>query len=413
MNVLSASGDGGTSPGKSWVNMASVDPESDPSDLGVAMSRRRHTMRKFLCVTLPGAILFSLLTPMQALADPSISRTSPQFVTHALQLTISGSGFGTHADFHPDPDKLVRMWETFETGDFSSNPYGKWEQFNPPALELIKNSPTAREAAGDTWAYRRNNTGLGNIIIPGQAHGEYWISYWTRFSPSWDLTCGSGGQWKGTRITSSNNKVNVYPGWGIDDGFHWGLEFVNPFINVWKTQFMPQHDPPSNQPSTSWQRWDEYIKKASSSNANDGKLMLRVDNVLVYDYATVTGPKLGINDFDDEGGDFAKSIAIGSYFKRACSGVYVEYDDIYISHTQARVEICNASSFSKSTHCEIQVPISWSDSSITLIANQGSLSASDMYLYVVDRTGRTNDSGYRLTTFDKTPPQAPTGLNIK
>jgi len=360
----------------------------------------------------------TVLARVPAFAKPIISNVSKDF-THGSTLTIIGSGFGTHGDFHPDSDKLVRVWETFESGTFSGNGYKSWGLFNPPSLELIQNSSTSRGAVGDIWLYRRNNTNLGNIFTTGtdgSLRQEFWISHWLRKSDNFDVCQGGTTQWKGTRVTSNSNssgrKVNTYSGYhcGAGSKHHIGIEFTVPQILRHQTYWY------SNKALLrgSWHRWDMYIKRATSANSNDGKNQIYIDNVLAYDFKRDTGD-LYYNgmDFDDQGGDFAREIAIGSYFSGASSDTYIDYDDIYISHTQARIEICNSSSFSSSNHCEIQTPTSWSNSTITVIANQGSLSPSEMYLYVVDRTGEVTDPGYPLYPGYPLFLRPPTGLTVK
>jgi hypothetical protein len=92
-------------------------------------------------------------------------------------------------------------------------------------------------------------------------------------------------------------------------------------------------------------------------------------------------------------------------------------DDIYIqSGTQARVEIGNASNWQTCTHREIQTPVSWSDTSITITLNQGSFAVGETaYLFVVDADGNVNTQGYPVT-FTLSgfgPPSPPIGLKIK
>jgi len=76
------------------------------------------------------------------------------------------------------------------------------------------------------------------------------------------------------------------------------------------------------------------------------------------------------------------------------------YDDLYTDYTQARVEICNVASWTdtSSHHCEIQIPTLWTDSSISIVFNQGSFnSGNQAYLYVIDKNGNVNQNGYPIT----------------
>jgi hypothetical protein len=65
--------------------------------------------------------------------------------------------------------------------------------------------------------------------------------------------------------------------------------------------------------------------------------------------------------------------------------------------TRARLEIGNASTFSASTHREIQIPhTTWNNTTIQFTANKGTFGNEQLYLFVVDRNGNTS-SGYPVT----------------
>jgi len=61
------------------------------------------------------------------------------------------------------------------------------------------------------------------------------------------------------------------------------------------------------------------------------------------------------------------------------------------------VEIGDAATWSNCDHKEIQIPTSWSSSSIGIDVNTGSFSNGTAYLYVVDSSGDVNSSGYEIT----------------
>ena len=73
------------------------------------------------------------------------------------------------------------------------------------------------------------------------------------------------------------------------------------------------------------------------------------------------------------------------------------WDEIYVDTTQARIEICDSAEWSTKSHCEIQIPTSWSATEITFTANQGSFAnGSTVYLFVVDSDGNPNATGYEF-----------------
>jgi len=90
------------------------------------------------------------------------------------------------------------------------------------------------------------------------------------------------------------------------------------------------------------------------------------------------------------------------------------YDDIYYSYTQARVELGNAATYAASTHREVQLPKSWTDGEITFTVNKGSFpSASNQYLFVIDQSGAASPG--RPVAIDgaqESAPAAPQNLRI-
>ena len=76
----------------------------------------------------------------------------------------------------------------------------------------------------------------------------------------------------------------------------------------------------------------------------------------------------------------------------------VYFDDVFIQiGSWARVEIGDASTWANCTHREVQLPTSWSDTSISFTLQQGSFSSGQtVYLFVVDDDGNAS-SGYAIT----------------
>ena len=76
-------------------------------------------------------------------------------------------------------------------------------------------------------------------------------------------------------------------------------------------------------------------------------------------------------------------------------GVTTYWDDIYVDNGWSRVEIGNSPTYDTSTQREMQIPTSWTDSSISLTVNSGAFSPGEtVYLYVADADGIVNDNGY-------------------
>ncbi|MFO7528765.1 MAG: hypothetical protein R6W86_08195 [Marinobacter sp.] len=78
--------------------------------------------------------------------------------------------------------------------------------------------------------------------------------------------------------------------------------------------------------------------------------------------------------------------------------------DIYVSETQARVEISDSPTWDPTSHREVLNVNSWSDQSIDVTFNlYAHKASSSLYLYVIDNNGSVNANGYQLC--EKCPSQ--------
>jgi len=66
----------------------------------------------------------------------------------------------------------------------------------------------------------------------------------------------------------------------------------------------------------------------------------------------------------------------------------LQYSNIYIDNSWARVELCDSSVWASRTHCEIQPATAWSDGSITATYNAGSFTNGQMvYAFITTEAG--------------------------
>jgi len=74
------------------------------------------------------------------------------------------------------------------------------------------------------------------------------------------------------------------------------------------------------------------------------------------------------------------------------------FDDVYVSPTQARVEIGDRDHFVDCTRRAIQIPLSWDDGSVEVRLNQDTFAGGEpLYLYVIDPEGTPSDPGFPFT----------------
>lgn len=114
--------------------------------------------------------------------------------------------------------------------------------------------------------------------------------------------------------------------------------------------------------------------------------------------------------------DYYDAVRIGWYRGDTSYGhTALYYDDIYMDNSFARVEIGDAATYDACTHREVQIPIDWSDTSLTLAVNTGSFSLGEsVYLFVVHEDGSISDGHGPLTVASEstsTNPSSTPGSN--
>ncbi|MGQ0644868.1 MAG: hypothetical protein ACT4O3_05205 [Elusimicrobiota bacterium] len=337
-------------------------------------------------------------------AAPSVSAVEGALSEGAV-LTAKGSSFGVHGDFHPASDKLIRVFDDFNDGSLAANPYETWSAYNgsanPSPVDYSRQSPrTSRPGEG---FYRRTHVGLGYLAIPAEDRPEYFSSFYMRLSDGFDIASAGSGthQFKIIRLYSTNStsegKINIYPAIGHDDGFHYMFEFIKPLVTRGMAQLNAIPDRPYG-----WNKMAVYYKKSSSLNANDGRCRVWWNNKLVFDWKPhfedpANGRGVITGDFDSDDGNLAGDWAVGNYFSSASPSTWVDFDDVYLNHTQARVELGNAPTYGACSILEIQPPSSWSDARVGVKANLGALPpGGPVYLYVTDKEGNVNSAGFRV-----------------
>jgi hypothetical protein len=146
-----------------------------------------------------------------------------------------------------------------------------------------------------------------------------------------------------------------------------------------------------------WVRFETYLKQ-SGPDVSDGMWLQAFSRPSIgipqREFHSVINQKLRTST-----ADFVHWTFGGAYYDM-CTGAEpgtIDIDDFYMDSTQARVEICNAPTFSASTKCELQLPTAWSDGSITAVFNKGYLeSSSAAYVYIINAAGSVNAQGFAV-----------------
>lgn len=356
------------------------------------------------CIFLCFCILFVYILPVWGVNPVilSVNSSVTGYVQHKEIIQIQGTGFKTHQDFHSDSDKLIRVFDDFNDGDLLVNDYLTWSVFNASQNPVIYANDNPRINTISNGFCRRRYIGLGNLYIMAGDFEEYYISFYMRLSDQFDISSAPSGthQFKITRIYNSDRVITVYPAIGASDGFHHHVGNVSP-------QILQHESLITNIPKVpvGWHKMELYYKKNSVPDANDGKCLIYWDNKLVFDWLVHYQDNPNINgDFDVDDADLAGEWTVGEYFSSASPETWVDFDDIYMNHTIARVELGNASVWEYCTVREIQVPIQWSENEINVKVNQGSFSEGEqVYVFIVNNDGDVSE-GYPIRIYNTTPP---------
>jgi len=313
-------------------------------------------------------------------AAPTISGVSGQ-VGQGELFTITGDGFGS------EPNAAPYRFDDFEHGTAGNDL--TWWGLSKSSGDYPKFT-TAQVYSGNLAA-KANFDGQYNCTAykTGFDFDEAYISYWVYWLK---LSGDASRNIKLARFVShTTDYKSGTPSLGYT-GFYTSS-------SIWYA-FNGLPDGPDNDVQVwggyvtagTWHRIEMY-GKISTLNQDDGARGWWLDlNEVDYDNAFAT-----YTSSTDR--DSYRCITMPFYVAHDAGGPhYIYYDDVFVNNTFARVEIGNAATWSGCTVREIQLPTSWSNTSIAVTTNQAKFSnGQQVWLYVVDRDGNVNQSGYPLT----------------
>ncbi|MEF3692159.1 MAG: hypothetical protein V3574_03865 [Candidatus Moraniibacteriota bacterium] len=343
-------------------------------------------------------ILFFIF-PSFVLASPEILNISGN-LSDGNEIVLSGNDFGTRGDYN----NLGDTWGgdeflNFRFKDFEDN------QIESDGFYLGMDDSYNIQSGG------RSGSNYYGSAFYGTSEERVWhsvdmaLSPTTVYSTFWFMMPPNTQSGKFFRIYfGSIGSSDIYLSTGCDGRQIRGASECNEFVN-WGTG-------PSFGDNT-WHRVEVLID-------NLGNISTYMDGTLAWSYNNWTvggscswspnGHTMDFPNMIDQPGEFrcaSHPTWEGSY----------NYDDIFIDFTQARVEICDGSTWANRGVCEIQLPKSWSNSSLSFLMNQGAMSnLSNKYLYVVDSFGSVNTAGHSVIigsgSGDTIPPVAPVNLSV-
>lgn len=339
-------------------------------------------------IILPFLFLFFLFVSVVS-ADPSVSGTSGN-IQDGQTLTINGSGFGTKSTAAP------QIWDNMETGSFNSS----WET----TTSLSINTTNQRHSNSTYNGHHRFDSGGYAVFRGGNVSEKWYAQYWVRLDPNWEW--GTTYNYSGDDRHLANvkffrlwNPGSINENWvvaskNLNNSCIALTEYVSPVeVNYFWSTFH------SDITDGNWHLLQFEFKENSALGVGDGEFRLWFDGELKLEDLDIESRE----DFSE----YKRPFILGFYnswgpntgLGETVSGNDNFYiDDAYIDGTFARVEIGNASTYDACTHREIQIPTSWSASSVEVTLNRGSFGENDTsYLYVTDSDGAVNSAGYEIT----------------
>jgi len=349
-------------------------------------------------------VIFSCILP--ANATPTVTGHTSDF-KHGSTARITGSGFGVKSPAKP------YLWAPFDGSAQPSN------------LGVVTNWSLSNMVYGSGQGY----SGTGGLVSSGKepwtakvnASGFAWNDYgqkmflFRRVRRNFDIT--SDMNWKTIRVWADHSKTGTnYPNWylatsnnrlyveGIKAG-SWVPGGGRGSANAWRT--------------------DEFVIQANSSaSVADGIFLYTVDSEVVE---SLPRPGTSPSDVKDrwkmKDNSSSGSAPMTEFYPvhgvMAVVTVPSHYrywvDDVYIDTTWARVVVGNHPTLEDSTHREIQIPRTWSSSSIEVLVNLQSFPDDEpRYLFVVDLDGNASP-GYRLDSkpLDSKPLPKPSSVTVE
>lgn len=335
----------------------------------------------------------------QAIGAPVITNISGEIIDNA-KIQIKGINFGIK-----DPVKPI-IWADFENGSINPTDLGRYTSWNDISrLEItgLNQYAGSKYSAVGEW-----NSVIGNRAFSFRIDKSYWtkIYHYQKRYFSFDAT-GNQKFWRLWPESKTNNFLAIFKTtsamcYNEIEGYVGG--------NVGGYQGKPYEK----------NKWniEEFVWQYEGGSGLDMDGVNRSRGTGIWDY-TRNGIKIQHRENVVNGEKSHKELRTDNftdtnYLPPDGSKVYM--DDIYIDDTYSRVMIGNDPSMDKSTHREIQIPVEWSNDSITIITNQGLFIEGDtVYLFVVDADGNVNAEGYQIKIAGETAggPSAPANLRIE
>ncbi len=358
-------------------------------------------------------VLVLLCAPGPAFAVPAISGVSDTTPGHRQVVTITGSGFGGHADYNAGEDYLVAGWEDFEDGYLDD-----YWSINSPCGPRLETSPdrnrlnSSRSSEHTQWRADHTFTNVRGESCTDDAMRAFRLNPSTRqkvFMAGWyhwpvggydNFRYGGASSLCQSKFMmmspdgSDNNKTYLVYGAG---GCSWGTIALAREDGTLNSYDCDEHFKDREG------EWTLFTIEVDVSKPAGQKI------VNAYINGRRNWSKIYESIRDDSFGKFG----FGTYARENPNGdddhPSIQYwvDDAFVDYTWARVFISDQATYDDSVehHQELQIPRVWESSSIQIEVNRGSFSDGESaFLYVVDENGEINGQGVPIVFAGSTQP---------
>ena len=385
-----------------------------------------------------------------AYAEPAINSLSVSSVSHKSTITIEGSDFG------PKNPASPVWWDDCEDATEDSPAYleGIYYRVFPQENGLtdtywltqyraagFRNVAAAHSkstkyiAGGHKQEEDHSGRNVAFIVdlSPGSGteYEQMFLHFRYRHDPLWPPYGGSCPNLKYIRYGNNPNALvddphqyeqsSGYGGFCVkygDSGSDWGCHDLHTEIDGWDTCKGDSTYGPSNLPCRFRNPKYDWIQIFEVVDIANGTYEIYSPHSDGVHYAGwIHNARTPMYSWNIEGVQMG-----GFYRKNGCDSNYVTddnafryFDDIYIDNTLSRVYLGDNQTLEHCTKLEIQIPSSWSASSITITVNTGSLPKCETaYLFVFDADNNYNIEGYPVSVAPASgePPCPPERLRV-
>ena len=350
-------------------------------------------------------------------AAPAIISTTGG-IKSGENITITGTSFGTKATAAPlKYDFFEQTGGDYDVGDKPANGWvvdsDLHATYNTPKYNSTSTRSGSTKHIRCDWTKSPVDSHAPFHYDSGASQTYLYISFWAKMDIDGYTIAEPSSNVKWFSVLYSTEYGALYP--GIRTSF--GMTEAGA-SNKTSIAYMNLPNPYHSVPTDSvWVRCEYFLKESSTTGGTfmgvaDGTMKALyqqggIGNTFTEMFSEVDFKTNETEAYWDET-DYAalavetrhwRIVKFAAYNRNALVDMVIDWDDIYIDSTQARVEIGNENTFATCTHREIQIPTAWESdgTEITITMNQGSFSNGDtVFLYVVDSAGVVNTTGYEV-----------------